>query len=140
MVIIMNLYFGDIVSTITTVLVLSIIIYIVTIIAKHKKIELWGRQIALLVIWGLVVCILVAVRDKYYLSVQASMDSKITPGLFTIESVQSNLCCIAGPVIAFCTFSSIFIRKQNYRKIMFFVMSATIIFKILVIELARFML
>lgn len=136
----MNLYFEDTVTTITTVLVLSIIIYIITIISRHKKIELWGRQIALLAIWGLAVCILVAVRDKYYLSVQASMDSKITPGLFTIESVQSNLCCIAGAVIAFCTISSIFIKKQNYRKIMFFVLSATILFKILVIELARFML
>jgi hypothetical protein len=134
----MNLYFGDITTTISTLLVFSILIFIGIITAKHKKVKLWGKQIAVLVIWGLIVCIAVALRDKYHLSVQASIDPKILPGLFTIESIQSTLCCLGGAVIAFCSISSIFIRKQGYRKVMFFILSGTILFKIFVIEISRF--
>lgn len=133
----MNLYFGDITSTISTILVICILIFIGIVAAKHKKVKLWGKQIAVLAIWGLIVCIAVALRDKYHLSVQASMDHRILPGLFTIESIQSTLCCLGGAVIAFCIISSIFIRRQEYRKVMFFVLSGTILCKILVIELSR---
>jgi hypothetical protein len=133
----MSLYFRDITTTISTLLVVGILIFIGIIAAKHKNVRLWGRQIAILAVWGLIVCIAVALRDKYHLSVQASMDPKILPGLFTIESIQSTLCCLGGAVIAFCTISSIFIRKQGYMKAMFFILSGTVIFKILVIELSR---
>lgn len=133
----MNLYFGNVTSTISTILVIGILIFIGTTIAKQKKTKLWGKQIAILAIWGLLVCIVVALRDKYHLSVQASIDTKILPGLFTIESIQSTLCCLGGAVIAFCSISSIFIRRQDYRKVMFFILSGTILFKILVIELSR---
>lgn len=136
----MNLYFGDIISTTSTLLVFGAFIYIGMIVTKQKKIDKWGRKIAVLVLWGLVICCFVAMRDGYHLSVQASMDSNITAGLFTLESIQSTLCCIGGAIIAFCSLSSIFIRKQKYRKIMFMILSATMLLKTLIIELSRLLM
>lgn len=82
----MNLYFGNIFSIISTLLV---------------------------------ICIFAAIRDEYALSVQASIGTEVSPGLFALDSIQSNLSCIGGAVIAFCSLSSIFVRKQGYRKVMF---------------------
>ena len=136
----MDLYFGDVFLIISTLLVISIFIYIGITIANQNEIKSWGKRITTLVSWGLLVCIFVAVRDGYHLSVQASMDTDVLPGLFTLDSIQSALCCISGAVIAFCSLSSIFVRKQRYWKVMFFILSAIILFKTLVIEISRIIL
>lgn len=133
----MNLYFGSVLSSISTLLVISIFVYIGVTVARQKKIKYWGRKIATLALWGLLVCFFVAFRDGYHLSVQATMNSDVLPGLFTLDSIQSTLCCLCGALIAFCSLSPIFIKKQRYRKVMFFILSAAIIFKTLVIEISR---
>jgi len=136
----MKLYFGNAPSIISTLLIIGIFIYVGITIAKQKEIKSWGKRIAILALWGLLVCIFVATRDGYDLSVQASMSTGVLPGLFPLNSIQSSLCCIGGAIIAFCSFSSIFVRKQGYRKVMFFILSATILLKTLVIELSRALL
>lgn len=136
----MNLYFGDAISTISTLLVIGAFIYIGLIVSMQKKIDNWGRKIAVLVLWGIVICCFVAIRDSYHLSVQASMDNNVTAGLFTLESIQSILCSIGGAIIAFYSLSSIFIRKQKYRKIMFMILSATMLIKTLIIEVSRILM
>lgn len=133
----MNLYFGNLLTTISTLLVVGVFIYIGFTISKQKEIKRWGKKVAILVLWGLVVCCFVAVRDGYYLSVQASMDSSIAAGIFTLKSIQSTLCCIGGAIIAFCSISSIFIRKERYWKIIFMILSATMLSKTLIIEISR---
>jgi len=136
----MKLYFGNAPSIISTLLIIGIFIYVGITIAKQKEIKSWGKRIAILALWGLLVCIFVATRDGYDLSVQASMSTSVLPGLFPLNSIQSSLCCIGGAIIAFCSLSSIFVRKQGYRKVMFFILSATILLKTLVIELSRALL
>ena len=136
----MKLYFGNAPSIISTLLIIGIFIYVGITIAKQKEIKSWGKRIAILALWGLLVCIFVATRDGYDLSVQASMSTSVLPGLFPLNSIQSSLCCIGGAIIAFCSLSSIFVRKQGYRKVMFFILSATILLKTLVIELSRVLL
>ena len=136
----MKLYFGNAPSIISTLLIIGIFIYVGITIAKQKEIKSWGKRIAILALWGLLVCIFVATRDGYDLSVQASMSTGVLPGLFPLNSIQSSLCCIGGAIIAFCSLSSIFVRKQGYRKVMFFILSATILLKTLVIELSRVLL
>lgn len=133
----MNLYFGSYVSIISTILVIGVIIYIGITTAKRNMVQSWGKRIAILVIWGLLVCIFAATRDSYHLSVQAAMEPAVLPGVFTLSSIQSMLCCIGGAVIAFCSLSSIFVRKQRYWKAMFYILSSTILFKTLVIEISR---
>jgi hypothetical protein len=86
-----------------------------------------------------VVCCFVAIRDGYHLSVQASFDAAITAGLFTLDSIQSNLCCIGGAIIALSSISSIFVKNQKYRKAMFFILSTVILLKALIIEISRWL-
>lgn len=133
----MNLYFGSYLSIISTILVIGVIVYIGITTTKRNMVQSWGKRIAILAIWGLLVCIFAATRDGYHLSVQAAMEPAVLPGVFTLSSIQSTLCCIGGAVIAFCSISSIFIRKQRYWKAMFYILSATILFKTLVIEISR---
>lgn len=131
------MYFGNFVTTEATLLLVASLVYIVYTVRKQADITCWGRKVALLAITGLLVCCFVAVRDEYHLSVQASMDGSITPGLFTIDSIQSTICCIGGMVIAFASLSSVFIRNQKYRKMMFLVISVMMVMKTLVIEISR---
>lgn len=136
----MNLYFENLLATISTLLVIGIFIYIGLTLLNQREIDKWGGKVSLLVLWGLVICCFVAVRDGYHLSVQASMDNNITAGIFTLKSIQSKLCCIGGAIIAFCSLSSIFVRNQKYWRIMFMFLSATVLFKTLIIEISRIIL
>lgn len=133
----MDLYFGNLLSAISTLLVVGIFIYIGVTISKQQEIEKWGGKVTFLALWGLIICCFVAIRDSYHLSVQASMNSSIAAGIFTVESIQSTLCCIGGAIITFCTLSSIIIRKQKYRRFMFIVLSAVVLVKTIIIEISR---
>lgn len=134
-----SLYFGNFVTTASTVLVLAAWGYIAFTMVKHKSVEFWGRRVATLALLGLLVCCFVATRDGYHLSVQASFDASVVAGLFTIASIQSTLCCIGGAVIAFSSISSIFVKNQKYRKAMFFALACTIIIKTVIIEVSRWL-
>ena len=133
----MKLCFGSFSSIISTILIVGIMVYIWNTISKRSEINSWGKKIALLALWGLLICIFASTRDGYVQSVQASMDTKVLPGVFTADSIQSVLCSIGGAVIAFSSLSSIFVKRQGYRKVMFNILSAAIVFKVLVIEISR---
>lgn len=133
----MNLYFGGITETASTILVVVIWVYFFWSVTKCKNEERWGRKSAILAMTGLVACCFVATRDGYHLSVQASFDDTVMGGLFAIDSIQSALCSIGGAVIAFSTLSSAFVKNQKYRKVMFLILGMTIIFKTLIIEISR---
>lgn len=133
----MNLYFGDLTTTVSTALVFVVWAYMASNIVNHKKVEYWGRKIAVLATLGLLVCCFVATRDGYHLSVQSSFDETVSAGLFTINSIQSTLCCIGGAIIAIASVSSIYVKKQKYRKAMFLVLSCTMLLKTLIIEISR---
>lgn len=100
----------------------------------------WGKKIMIIVLVGLLLCIFAAIRDEYYLSVQSAEDASVSPGLFSIDSMQSMLACIGGAIIAICSITAIFIRRQNYRKTVFYIISAIIVCKIFVIEISRIIL
>lgn len=133
----MNLYFGNFVTTASTILVLVLWAFIVYSVVKQKEVEHWGRRIAGLALFGLLVCCFIATRDGYHLSVQASFDDTVKAGLFTIDGIQSTLCCIGGATIFISSISSIFVKNQKYRKVMFYVLSGAIVIKTLVIEISR---
>lgn len=133
----LNLFFTNTATVISTILMFGVLIFSIKTIINQKKINHWGRRVALLFVLGLLVCIFAAIRDNYHLSVMNITNPNIAPGVFTAESIQSTLCCLGGAIIAFCALSSIFIRRQGYLKTMFFILSATIILKTLVIEISR---
>jgi hypothetical protein len=132
-----DLYFKNIPTIISTLLVISMWTYIIRVIQKRKQITCWGRHIAFITLFGLLLCIFVAIRDRYDLSVIAMTENDILGGIFAADSIQSYLCCIGGAVIAYCCLSSLFIRTQRYRQNMFFLLSVVIILKTLIIEVSR---
>lgn len=69
----MNLYFGNFVTTASTILVLVLWAFIVYSVVKQKEVEHWGRRIAGLALFGLLVCCFVATRDGYHLSVKEAV-------------------------------------------------------------------
>ena len=133
----MSCYFGDTLCTLTTLLIMGVLGFMGVTIANRRKISLWGKRVAVLSVWGFLACIFASARDSYYLSVQASTNSDVIPGIFAIDSAQSILGSLGGAIIVIFILSSMFIRKQQYRKTVFFVITAIIVAKILLIEIAR---
>lgn len=126
-----TLFFGDLWSTLSTVLLLAVLVYIAFTIAKQKKLENWGQRTLILALAGLTLCCFVVMRDDYVEALQGGT------GFFSLESIQICLAYIGGAVNGFAALSSIFVRNQKYRKVMFLVLSGSIIFKAILIEASR---
>lgn len=133
----MSPYSGPVTSVAAAVVAIGVFTYIGFTLRSREEIQSWGKRILVLVVFGLLLCILVAYRDGYHLSVQASVDGSVLPGRFTLDSMQSTLASIGGGLIAFSALSAVFVKKQAYRRNMFLLLSAAILFKTLVIELSR---
>jgi hypothetical protein len=122
------------------VLAAGLIVFIILTAAKQKGIKNWGRRIAILVFWGLAVCILAAVRDGYHLSVQAFADPGVLPGLFPVGSIQSTACCILGGILGIGSLIAAFARKQEFRRAVFFILCGAAVIKTLIIEISKLFL
>lgn len=131
------MYFGDFVTTISTLLVFLEVGMIGYTFAKRSRIQYWGRRTLIVGMLGLVICCFVAARDSYHMSVQSMFDASIEAGLFATDSIQSNLCCIGGAIITFAGLSSLVVKKQRHREIMFYLMSCVFIAKTFIIEISR---
>jgi hypothetical protein len=129
-----NLFFGDVSSVLSLVFLLAVAAYIVITITRYKKIEKWGRRVLVLAITGLALCCFVATRDDYVASLQGGT------GVFALDSIQVYLAYAGGAVNGFATLSSIFVRNQKYRRLMFFILSGSIIFKAVLIEASRMLM
>lgn len=132
-----NLFLGDLTSILSTVLLIIILAFIIHSIINSKKLTSWRYRINFLALTGLLLCIFVAARDNYAVSVKGMIDGTDTNGVFSTDSLQSNIACLGGAIIAFSSLSGIFVRNEKYRKIMFFILSFTIIFKACLIEISR---
>ena len=130
----LELFFGDSSSVISTVLLIVIAAFIALVAVRQKKIEKWGRLTLILAVTGLVLCCFVATRDGYVDALQGGT------GVFALDSIQIYLAYAGAAVNGFTLLSSAFVRNQKYRKAMFFVLSGSIIFKAVLIEVSRMMM
>ncbi|MBP1919278.1 hypothetical protein [Youngiibacter multivorans] len=132
----MELFFGSTLSSVNTMLIAGIALFIALQYHGRGRAAGWGRRLLILVAAGLLVCILAAIRDNYALSVAAATTGGET-GLFTVESFQSVSASLAGLTIAAVSFSAMFIRKDKYSKAAFFMVSGIFVFKLLLVEASR---
>lgn len=65
-----TLFFGDLWSILSTVLLLVVLLYIIMTSTKHREIEKWGQRTLILAITGLLLCIFVVLRDDYVTALQ----------------------------------------------------------------------
>lgn len=57
---VVDMYFGDFATTMSTLMVCIATTYIIYTIIKQKQTEYWGRRIVLIALFGLIICCFVA--------------------------------------------------------------------------------
>lgn len=122
-----GLYFGSVVSGINTVFVLGMLVFIVMTVKNRGSISKWGRRIALFIAVGTAISALSATRDAFMM-----------PGaLFAADSMQTLVCSIAGGAIYLTGIVSIFFKKQDAKRVCFYIASILFIVQVVVIEASR---
>lgn len=122
-----NLFFGDLFSTLTTILVAFMLIFATTTAMNQQRIKHWGWRILFFVLIGLAISGLSATRDAYMTEV----------ALFTPEGLQSIICSVAGGLIFLTAIATIFLRKQEFRKNGFYFIAVLFLIQVVTIEVSR---
>ena len=131
----MKLYFSNTTTIITTILILILIGFMSYCFINRDNIQFWGRRILILVIYGLVVCCFAAARDGLDITIQNAVEgTAIAGGIFELVSIPTIIGCIGAGIIIISSIISLFVKSQNVREILFFIMCAGIILKIVTLQ------
>ncbi len=133
----MKLYFGNTVTTFTTIMLLLLLGFIGESIANRTNINYWGRRSLFLLIYGLTICCFAAARDGLDKTIQNTIDGSCAPGVFSLVSIPNLIGCIGAVIIIIAAIATPIARSQHTRQIWFYIMSGGIMMKILVMEIAR---
>ncbi|MFR1189889.1 MAG: hypothetical protein ACLSDI_05235 [Oscillospiraceae bacterium] len=136
----MKLYFGNTVTTLTTLMILALLGFIGGTAFRHAGITYWGRRSAILLVFGLVVCCFAAARDGLDKTIQYTIDGSCAPGVFSLVSVPTVIGCIGALLILIAAIATPIAKSQHARQIWFYVMSAGAVGKILTMEISRILL
>ena len=136
----MKLYFGNIVTAVTTIMMLTLIGFIGYSIWNRNVISFWGHKSLFLLIYGLIICCFAATRDGLDKTIQAAIDGSCAPGIFPLVSVPNIVGCIGAAMIIIAAIATPIAGKQYMREIWFYVMSGGILLKIVITEISRIML
>lgn len=80
----MKLYFGNAITTATTLMILALLGFIGWSLFNRVNISCWGRRSAAVLIFGLVVCCFAAARDGLDKTIQNAIDGSCAPGLVPV--------------------------------------------------------
>jgi hypothetical protein len=122
-----NLYFGSVISILTTVFILALLAFIAVSILQRHKISRWGRLILIFILAGTAVSAFSATRDAFMLE----------NALFAPMSIQSLICSIAGGLIFLTGLVSIFVKKQSFRRFSFHLISLLFLAQVISVEFSR---
>ena len=136
----MKLYFGNAVTTATTLMILALLGFIGWSVFNRVNISCWGRRSVLLLVFGLVVCCFAAARDGLDKTIQHAIDGSCTPGLFPLVSVPTIVGCIGALLIIIAAIATPIAKTQKMREVWFYVMSGGAVLKIVTMEIARIIL
>ncbi len=136
----MKLYFGNTVTTATTVMILALLGFIGYSLYNRADILYWGRRSVILLVFGLVICCFAAARDGLDRTIQHAIDGSCAPGLFPLVSAPTIVGCIGALLIIIAAIATPVARTQRMREIWFFVMSGGTVLKIVTMEIARIIL
>ena len=136
----MRLYFGNAVTTATTLMILALLGYIGYSFVNRSSIQYWGRRSLLLLVFGLVICCFAAARDGLDKTIQCAIDGSCAPGIFPLVSVPTIIGCIGALLIIIAAIATPIAKTQKMREVWFYVMSGGAMLKIVTIEIARIIL
>lgn len=133
----MKLYFGNAVTTVTTIMILVLLGFIGESIANRTSINYWGRRSLFLLAYGLVICCFAAARDGLDKTIQNTINGSCAPGVFSLVSIPNLIGCIGATIIIISAVATPIAESQHMRQIWFYVMSSGVMLKVVVMELAR---
>lgn len=133
----MKLYFGNTVTTVTTILIFILLGFIGESIAHRTNINCWGRRSLFLLIYGLVICCFAAARDGLDKTIQNAIDGSCLPGVFSLISIPNLIGCVGAAMVIIAVIATPIAKSQHMRQIWFFIMSGGAMMKVIVIEIAR---
>ena len=136
----MRLYFGNAVTTATTLMIIALLGYIGWSVFNRAVIQYWGRRSVLLLVFGLVVCCFAAARDGLDKTIQNAIDGSCAPGLFQLVSVPTIIGCVGALLIIIAAIATPIAKTQRMREVWFYVMSGGAVLKIVTMEIARIIL
>ena len=136
----MKLYFGNAVTTVTTVFILILLGFIGFSVCNRNGIQYWGRRTLFLLAYGLLICCLAAARDGLDKTIQAAIDKSCAPGLFPLISIPTITGCIGAAAILIAAVATPIAKTQNMRQIWFYVMSGGVLLKVIVMEVSRILI
>ena len=136
----MRLYFGNAVTTATTLMILALLGYIGYSFVNRSSIQYWGRRSLLLLVFGLVICCFAAARDGLDKTIQCAIDGSCAPGIFPLVSVPTIIGCIGALLIIIAAIATPIVKTQKMREVWFYVMSGGAVLKIVTMEIARIIL
>ena len=136
----MKLYFGNAITTVTTLLLFALLGFIGWSVVNRSSIQYWGRRSTVLLVFGLVVCCFAAARDGLDKTIQHAIDGSCTPGLFSLISVPTIVGCVGALLIIVAAIATPIAKTQKMREVWFYVMSSGAVLKIVTMEIARIIL
>ena len=136
----MKLYFGNAITTVTTLMLLALLGFIGWSVLNRTSIQYWGRRSTILLVFGLVVCCFAAARDGLDKTIQHTIDGSCAPGLFPLVSIPTIVGCVGALLIIIAAIATPIAKTQRAREIWFYVMSGGAVMKIVTMEIARIIL
>ena len=133
----MKLYFGNAITTATTVMLFALLGFIGWSVLNRTSIQYWGRRSIVLLIFGLVVCCFAAARDGLDKTIQHTIDGSCAPGLFPLVSVPVIAGCVGALLIIVAVIAAPIAKTQKMREGWFYAMSSGAVLKIATMEIAR---
>ena len=136
----MKLYFGNAITTATTLMILVLLGFISWSVRNRTSIQYWGRRSIVLLVFGLVICCFAAARDGLDKTIQHTIDGSCAPGVFPLVSVPTVVGCAGALLIVVAAIATPIARTQKMRELWFYVMSGGAVLKIATMEIARLVL
>ena len=133
----MKLYFGNMVTTVTTLMILSLVGFVGYSISSRSNINFWGRRSLFVLIYGLVICCFAATRDGLDKTIQNAIDGSCNPGIFSLVSVPNVIGCVGAMIIIIAAIATPLAKSQHMREIWFYVMFGGVMLKVAVMEISR---
>ena len=136
----MKLYFGNAITTVTTLMLFALLGFIGWSVVNRSGVQYWGRRSAAVLIFGLVICCFAAARDGLDKTIQNAIDGSCAPGLFPLVSIPTIVGCVGALLIIIAAIATPIAKTQHAREIWFYMMSGGAVLKIVTMEIARIIL
>lgn len=136
----MKLYFGNGVTTATTILLFVLLGFLWDSIWHRENIVYWGRRTLFVLLFGLLICCFAAARDGLDKTIQHAIDGSCAPGLFPLVSVPTLIGCVGAALILIAAIATPIAKSQGLREVLFYLAFAGVMLKILTVEISRLLI